>query len=141
MSKYQDSTTFRAHGHIVHTFQKYFWFRYDLLMISHFVKIMGRWKLFLWKTPKNDWASGFLWGSSGSKNSKFWNSRKLRCEKIMSFWDDSLCFLYFWSIFIRNTGRQGPLRVQKNENFGSSQKHPKSIGIDQESIFSHFGTI
>ena len=38
-------------------------------------------------------------------------------------------FLYFSNIFIRNTGSQGPLRVQKIENFGSSQNHPKSIGI------------
>ena len=27
------------------------------------------------------------------------------------------------------------------QNFGSSRNHPKSIGIDQESIFSHFGII
>ena len=50
-------------------------------------------------------------------------------------------FSYFSSIFIRNTGSEGPLRVQKIENFGSSQNHPKSIGIDQESIISHFGII
>ena len=37
--------------------------------------------------------------------------------------------------------REGPLRVQKIENFGSSQNRQKSIGIDQESIFSHFGII
>ena len=33
------------------------------------------------------------------------------------------------------------VRVQKIENFESSQNHPKSIGIGQESIFSHFGII
>ena len=36
---------------------------------------------------------------------------------------------------------EDPLRVQKIENFGSSKIHPKSIGIDQESIISHFGII
>ena len=42
---------------------------------------------------------------------------------------------------MRNTGFQGPLWVQKIGNFESSQNHPKSIGIGQESNFNHFGII
>ena len=47
----------------------------------------------------------------------------------------------FPSKFMRNTGFQGPLRVKKIENVESSQNHPKSNGIGQESNFSHFGII
>ena len=43
--------------------------------------------------------------------------------------------------FMRNTGSEGPLRVQKIGNFKSSQNHPKSIGIWPGTLISHFGII
>ena len=53
MWAYQDSTTFLVHGQMVHTSSKYFWIHSDLLMISHFVKIMDRLKIIRWRnTPK-----------------------------------------------------------------------------------------
>ena len=73
----------------------------------------------------------------GPKMSKFWNSRKLRYEKIMSFWNDSVFSCIFGIIW----WWKGGVRGRKKWNFGSSRNRPKSSGIDQESIISHFGII
>ena len=47
----------------------------------------------------------------------------------------------FWSKFMTNAGAQGSTTGPKNRFFASSKIHPKSIGIDQESIICHFGII
>ena len=110
-------------------------------MISHFVKIMDDLKLFHQKTTKNRLIiRSFLGGKCqnmiqnyggliGPKMSKFWNSRKLRYPKSIfsMMFPDFSCI--FSSISMINTGSEGPLRVPKIRNFGSSQNHPKSIAI------------
>ena len=81
-------------------------------------------------------------GGDRSKNIKFLEFQKVEISKIHIFQGCSLIFFFFFSsIFLRNTGSEGQLRVQKIENFRSSQNHPKSIGIYQESIISHSGII
>ena len=52
-----------------------------------------------------------------------------------------ICSCIFWSKIAMKRRSEGPLRVQKIENFGSSQNHPKSIGIWPGTLISHFGII
>ena len=81
-------------------------------------------------------------GLIGPKNVKNLEFQKVEiCQDNEFLWWFPIFSYIFWSIFMISTGSEGPLRVQKIENFGSSQIHPKSIGIDQESIISHFGII
>ena len=66
-------------------------------------------------------------GHTDSEHSIFW------CPiltKIICFQDDSIIFLVSFEVFLVIKRRcKGPLRVQTNQDFGSSQNHPKSIGI------------
>ena len=102
-------------------------------------KTLGIEKLFL---GGNYW--NIIQGNVGVNRSK--NVKILEFQKV-EIWKDNeflkwfpISSCMFCNIFMRNTGSQGPLRVQKIEKFRSSQNHPKSIRIDQESIISHFGT-
>ena len=122
-------------------------------MIFHFVKIMDDLKLFKGKTPKIRFGDAIFWGNSwnmiqkyggliGPKNVKILEFQKVEISKIHIFQWCSLIFsCIVWSKFMRNTGSEGPLRVQRIENFGSSQNHPKSIGIWPGTLISHFGII
>ena len=81
-------------------------------------------------------------GLIGPKNVEILEFQKVEISKIQMFQGCSSIFsCIFWSKFMRNTGFKGPLRVQKIENFGSSQNHPKSIGIWPGTLISHFGII
>ena len=76
-------------------------------------------------------------GLIGQKNGEILEFQKVEISKIQIFQRFSLIFsCIFSSISMINTGSEGPLRVQKIGNFGSSQNHPKSIGIWPGTIFS-----
>ena len=73
---------------------------------------------------------------------KFWDSQILRSQKSIFSKDVPVFFLVFFEV---NSWQIEGSRVHygsKNfRNFGSSRIVKKSIGIDQESSFSHFGII
>ena len=70
----------------------------------------------------------------GPKMSKFWNSRKLRYEKVICFWDDSLFFLYFSKYFHKKYGEWGPTTGPRNPKIwkfqNPSKKYWSRSGID-----------
>ena len=73
---------------------------------------------------------------------KFWDSQILRSQKSIFSKDVPVFFLVFFEV---NSWQIEGSRVhygsQNFRNFGSSQNRQKSIEIDQESTFSHFGII
>ena len=72
----------------------------------------------------------------------FRSSRKLRYEQIIFFEDDSIFSCIFCNIF---GDQKGGVKVhygsKTNPYFGSSQNHPKSMGIWPGTLISHFGII
>ena len=80
-------------------------------------------------------------GLRGPKNDEFLEFQKVEISKIQFFQGSYSMFCIFLGKIVMKRRSEGPLRVQKIENFGSSRIHPKSTGIDQESIISHFGII
>ena len=68
------------------------------------------------------------WGSVRPKLRFVRSSRKLKYEKIclrMIPCFSCICL----NIFVIKSRCKGPLQVQKSQDFGTSQNHPKSIGI------------
>ena len=131
---------------MVHTSWKCLWFHWDLLMILHFVKIMGCPELFHEKTPKIWLIVRICWRDSWNMIQKIWGSNRSENVNILEFQKYvsemiPYCSCICWSIFMRNTGSEDPLRVQNIENFGSSQNHQKNIGIWPGTLISHFGII
>ena len=123
-------------------------------MISHFVKNIDDLKLFHEKTPKIRFdalifvgAIPEIWykkygGLIGPKNVEILEFQKVEMCQDNEFLKWFPIFSYIvWSKIVMKRRGEGPPRVQKIENFGSSQNHPKSIGIGQESNFGHFGII
>ena len=80
------------------------------------------WTVFLGGIPKILFKK--MWGFIGQKKSTFWSSRKLKYEKIICFWNDSLFFLYF--LQSNGNGKEGSEAV-KSEFFGSFRNHQKNI--------------
>ena len=132
---------------------------------TNYYQITPKYTRKIWEHPWKIWISD-IWESENLQISKcrIFNSSKFRSSKIEKWGTqdfrkhrDSQILRYPKSIFFKDVptfflvffevnswqirGSRVHYGSKKSQNFRSSKIHPKSIGIDQESIFSHFGII
>ena len=134
--KYQDSTTFLVQAQMVHTSWKYFWFHWDLLMILHFVKIMGLPELFHENSfQKRLELKSFLeritkilfkkmWGDHNSKKLKILEFQKVEISQIQIFQGCSSIFLVFFEV---KSPWKGGVRVHYGSKKSKILKVPRII--------------